>query len=63
MEEAKEDLSGDEIVDGGMVNKETVEVADLVRTSDIMQICGREIEVGWIEKEVIEEREDGIWGG
>ena len=54
MEEAKEDLSGDEIVDGGMVNKETVEVADLVRASDIMQISGREIEVGWIEKNVVE---------
>ena len=36
MEEAKEELTSDEISDGWITGKESMEVADLVRTTDMM---------------------------
>ena len=54
MEEAKEELTSDEVVDGWISGKESVEVADLFRATDAMEIGSREREMGWSEKEVIE---------
>ena len=58
MEELKEKLTFDEIVDEWIVNKERTEVADLIRRMrGGMEQCCREIEMRWTEKEVIEWRE------
>ena len=38
MEEAKEELTCDEIVEWRMFSKESAEFADIVRTTDVMEI-------------------------